>query len=472
VVRARAVADAVGLALVQADPRAVFDACRDALFTQKGEPRQLGQLGLVATVQDALAAIEAQLHQLDARLEHLRMVRLSRALLAELAAYKRSRGLAEMVDLERCGLALLRDATLAAWVQERLDSRIRHVLIDEFQDTSPLQWHALRAWLSAYAGAGGGASGQRPPSVFIVGDPKQSIYRFRRAEPRVFEAARAFVFEALGGDVLACDHTRRIAPEVLGPLNEVFMQAQQLGEFSGFRQHTTELSSTPGAGLFSLPRVPRPPRPLRGAATPAVVWRDSLTTPRHEPEDVLREREAALVAQAVQGLVSAQMVAPSDILVLSRKRASLRLVAQALRRLQVPYAAVEETLLMDAPEARDLVALLDVLVSTTHRLSLAQALRSPLFGASDADVIALARLATDGDWWAALVQSDSPLSPALQRARVGLPRWHAVASQLPPHDLLDRIDTRARCANASLRRCRRCSAKRRLRPSTRCWRRP
>ena len=73
----------------------------------------------------------------------------------------------------------------------------RHLLIDEFQDTSPLQWHALHAWLSAYAGAGGGASGQRPPGVFIVGDPKQSIYRFRRAEPRVFEAAARFVREGL-----------------------------------------------------------------------------------------------------------------------------------------------------------------------------------------------------------------------------------------------------------------------------------
>ena len=81
-------------------------------------------------------------------------------------------------------------------MQERLDARVRHLLIDEFQDTSPLQWHALHGWLSAYAGAGGGA--RRAAGVFIVGDPKQSIYRFRRAEPRVFEAARAFVVEALG----------------------------------------------------------------------------------------------------------------------------------------------------------------------------------------------------------------------------------------------------------------------------------
>ena len=90
-------------------------------------------------------------------------------------------------------------------MQQRLDAQVRHLLIDEFQDTSPLQWQALHGWLQAYAGAGGGAA----LSVFIVGDPKQSIYRFRRAEPRVFAAAQDFVCEGLGGARLACDHTRR-----------------------------------------------------------------------------------------------------------------------------------------------------------------------------------------------------------------------------------------------------------------------
>ncbi|MES1162677.1 MAG: 3'-5' exonuclease, partial [Rhizobacter sp.] len=124
---------------------------------------------------------------------------------------------------------------------------------------------------------------------------------------------------------------------------------------------------------------------------------------------------------------------------LSRKRESLRLAAQALRRVDVPYAAPEDTLLMDAPEARDMVALLDALVSTTHRLSLAQALRSPLFGASDADLIALAERAVAGDWWRALLAPDAALSPAMQRARHWLPCWREAATRLPPHDLLARI---------------------------------
>ena len=436
-IKAQEAATDLVTALGASDARAMFDAAWSGLFTDKGTPRkQLGQIASLVSVQTALEDIGRNIRQHDAHEEHLRMVRLSRVLLAEFAAYKRARGLADMSDLEACGLALLRDATLAAWVQERLDARIRHVLIDEFQDTSPLQWHALHAWLSGYGGAGGGASGQRAPGVFIVGDPKQSIYRFRRAEPRVFAAARAFVVEALGGVTLACDHTRRNAPELLQVLNAVFEQAAQADEFSGFRAHTTELPATPGATVFVLPQVPRPKRAAK--VDPSGEWRDSLTTPRHEPEEVLREQEAALVAQAVHELVAGQQVRPAEIFVLSRKRQSLRLVATALRAVHVPYAAAEDFELMSAPEAQDLVALLDCLVSPQHKLSLARALRSPLFGASDEDLVALARQAVGGDWWRALSEIE-PATPALARARGLLPGWRDAAQTLPPHDLLDRI---------------------------------
>jgi ATP-dependent helicase/nuclease subunit A len=436
---AKAQEAATGLvtALAQTESQAVYLEVRDALFTKAGSPRKLGQVPNLAATQDEIEAIAAQVQQFDAHLEHLRLVCLSRVLLRELAAYKRSRGLADMADLERCALALLRDTTLSGWVQERLDTRIRHVLIDEFQDTSPLQWHALHSWLSAYAGAGGGQSGQRPPGVFIVGDPKQSIYRFRRAEPRVFVAAREFVSQGLGGAWLACDHTRRNAPEVLNAVNQVFAAALRLGEYDNFREHTTELGAVPGAGLSALPAVLRPGKADKAAAAPA-EWRDSLTTPRHEPEALLREQEALWVAQAVHELLRSGQARAGEVFVLCRKRASLRLAAQALQSLHVPFAAAEDFSLMDAPEVRDLVAVLDVLASPSHRLSLAHALRSPVFGASDDDLVALAQAATEsGDWWAALMHDAH--SPALQRAARLLGQWRDAAQQLPPHDLLDRV---------------------------------
>jgi ATP-dependent helicase/nuclease subunit A len=449
--KAQDAATGLVMALAKSDARERFDAAWSALFTDEGTPRkQLGKLASLASAQHALDAVAQRVRAHDAAVEHRRMVRLARLLLDEYAALKRSRALADMADLERVALALLRDSALAGWVQERLDARVRHVLIDEFQDTSPLQWQALQSWLSSYAGAGGGASGQRPPAVFIVGDPKQSIYRFRRAEPRVFEAARVFVMQGLDGAVLECDHTRRNAPGVIELVNAVFHAAQRQGGFSGFRHHTTEVEHPPSreAGR-TLPQVERPPREMRNGDDVTREWRPSLVEPRDEPELVLREHEAQHVAHAVQELV-AQGVAPGEIFVLSRKRASLRLAAAALQALHLPFAAPEDFELGASPEVRDLLALLDVLASNGHDLSLAQVLKSPLFGVDDACLLALSRAAREaGSWWQALMRSEDA---QLQRARGLLRSWKEAARRLPPHDLLDRIvhegDVPARLAAA------------------------
>ena len=455
VARGKLARDAAGelLAALHLPPRARYDAVWFTLFTVTDDKPRAFARGLpqVEGVQDELSRLADQVHQHDSRDEHLRMVRLGRALLAALADYKRSQGLADMADLERVALALLRDGELSGWVQERLDARVSHLLIDEFQDTSPLQWHALHGWLAAYAGAGGGASGQRPPGVFIVGDPKQSIYRFRRAEPRVFEAAASFVREGLGGSVLACDHTRRNAPTVIEAINGVFLAAGDV--FEGFRRHTTEIGAVAASEVSALPRIDRPPRPpsRRGDDAEPLVWRDSLVTPRLVVDEVLREREAEAVADAVVAEIATGTRA-DEIYVLCRKRQSLRLVALALERLHVGHSAVEDAMLAETTEAQDLIALLDVLVSSGHDLSLARALRSPIFGVSDLDLLAIGeRAGDDASWWRALRELDAA-SPALERARDLLGRWHSLVAALPPHDLLDRIvvegDVHARYAAA------------------------
>ena len=439
-------------ALHARDPRAIGDAASKLLLKLDGEPRKLGQkYANLSDTQEALALLRRQMAQEEAHLEHRRMVRLSRALLASFADYKRERGLADMADLERCAFALLRDDELSGWVQERLDARIRHVLVDEFQDTSPLQWHTLHAWLSAYAGAGGGASGQQPPGLFLVGDPKQSIYRFRGAEPRVFAVATRFVREGFGGSALTCDHTRRNAPAVIEVVNAVFGRAAEEDAFEGFRPHTTEVATTPDDGVEALPRSLRMGRAARPDAKAAPVWRDTLTTPRLEPDVVVREREAARVARRVAALLG-EGKDPGEVFVLCRKRETLRLVATALEREQIAHSAVEDTALAETPEALDLIAVLDAIVSPAHRLSLARALRSPLFGASDDDLLALsaaAQAAGDRDWWRALQAMAQP-GPALERARGMLQGWRGAAAELPPHDLLDRIvhegELRARVA--------------------------
>ena len=441
--KAKPDAAALGLreALASADAVNVFEQAWEALFTKDGTPRkQLGDSPLLGAVQDALQQVRQMRLQQASHEDHAAMLRLSRVLLAEYAALKRQRGLVDMADLEHVAEALLGDSELAGWVQERLDQRVRHVLIDEFQDTSPLQWQVLQGWLGSYAGAGGGASGQRPPSVFVVGDPKQSLYRFRNADPRVFVAAQDFVVQGLQGSLLECDHTRRNAPAVIQAVNAVFEDAARLDGWGPFRAHTT--GSTGTGSVRRLPGALRPPRPPRGQAEIDLHWRDSLTQPRDEPEQHLRALEATQAAAAVAELVARHGLLPGDIMVLARRRVVLAQVALALARLGLPHVVAEPLALHEAPESLDLVALLDVLASPGHDLALARALRSPLFGASDADLLWLsqtaARAAQPG-WLVTLLAATALPSPALARAQSLLAGWQAAAAGLPPHDLLDRI---------------------------------
>ena len=443
---AQAAGAAIADALMKGEAPVRFEALHKALLTDKGEPRKkLGSSDELAWAQAWLQDLVLAVRQEQAHRLHHHMVLLSRAFFAVYADFKRERGLADMADLELAAARLLCDESLSDWVLRRLDSQVRQLLMDEFQDTSPLQWKALGTWLSAYAGAGGSSSVR----VFLVGDPKQSIYRFRRADPRVFQAAKRFVIEGLGGQLLACDHTRRNAPGVIELLNEVMGEASREGTFPGFRPHTT--ASQAPSSVRRLPRVPRDDEAGDSAAStdphePAHAdVRDTLSQPREVVGVTARGREATQVAAAVAELVRHGERLPQDIFVLARTRAMLNLVAQALDDVGVPHIAPDSTPLIDIPEVQDLLATVEVLVSPQHDLALAHALRSPLFGASDDGLMHLASLArqSGGNWWDALMRLGSGApeggEPALQRASRLLAAWQLAAQTLPPHDLLTRI---------------------------------
>lgn len=445
---AQAVAQAIVSAQLCPDLAQRADLLQKALLTDKGEPRKrLGEAASLGWAQDWLVELaQARAQQLASEM-HRSMVLLSDALFEQYARLKHARGLADIVDLELAAARLLQDPALAGWVQERLDVQLRHVLMDEFQDTSPLQWATLHAWLSGYVGAGGGASGRAAIQVFVVGDPKQSIYRFRRADPRVFVAAQDFVRDGLEGDLLACDHTRRNAPGIIDLINQVMAPAAAEGLFKGYRPHTT--GSNAHAQVCVLPEVLRPPR-SQGAdeMQDAEGWRDSLSEPRHEVVEVLKQQEADHVADAIAHVIDHQGRASGEVFVLARKRASLALVAQSLARRGIAHAAPENTLLIDTPEAKDLIAVMQAVVTPGQDLALAHALKTPALGCSDDVLMAVAAhvKAHGGTWWAALLRlqpASTDLCEADQvsliRARTLLQAWQAAARQLPPHDLMQQI---------------------------------
>ena len=268
----------------------------------------------------------------------------------------------------------------------------------------------------------------------------------------MFRAAKAFVAQGLGGDLLSCDHTRRNAPGIIAVVNQTMGQAQDEGAYQDFRAHST--ASTAQAQVFKLPRIAREAQADKDAVAPEAAWRDSLTQPRVEAEDTRKTLECRQAAQWLAGWMTQTGLGAKDIMVLARKRERLALMEQELSALGVPTQQPEKAELGDFAEVQDLVALLDVLVSPQHDLALARVLKSPLFSASDDDLVALVlcqralRAEAEGaaadtpppSWWQTL-QSSNPaaLPAALAQAAPTLRRWQHWVAQLPPHDALSAI---------------------------------
>ncbi|UST55550.1 UvrD-helicase domain-containing protein [Comamonadaceae bacterium OTU4NAUVB1] len=382
--------------------KAFFVAAEDRLTNH------LRKYGAAQSAEAELQVLCAAQAQHAAWCHQQRMTRLARLLIDAFSEVKRRNGWIDMNDIEQAAQLLLGQSALSGWVQERLDARVAHLLIDEFQDTNPLQWQALHAWLSGYSGAGA-----RPPGVFVVGDPKQSIYRFRRAEPQVFIAAKDFVRAGLGGELLSCDHTHRNARRVVGLVNHAMRAAQAQDQFEGFRDHSTQRAD--GGAVQKLPAIARDAVTALAGADPdrddgadALRWRDSLSTPRVLPETRLLQLECEQAARWVAARI-AEGVAPKEIMVLARRRSRLTAMQDALRARRIATEQPEKNDLHDASEVQDVIALVDALVSPAHDLSLARALKSPLFGLDDAALVALAlrQRARPGTNWSALLGLDA-----------------------------------------------------------------
>ena len=459
-------------ALDSDDAHGVAAALRAVLLTAQGAPRsarsmatrdvkiEIARLGLdgdPALRWDRLAAEFLALHDAhdahDIERIHAWALRLGAELLAGYERLKAEQGLLDFSDLELHARRLLADADVSAWVQMRLDRRYAQVLIDEFQDTNPVQWQALQAWLSAYAG-----DAQRP-SVFIVGDDKQSIYRFRRADPQVFEAATNFLHEGFGAVLLSAQHTRRLSLAVRDWVNAVFAAAPAMD----FVAHTT--ASREQGRVALLPALDAEDASAQApdgeAAVPAASQnpgmrvRDTLREADVDAEIGKVERDAMRVAGLVRDLLACPSLEdgagglrparPGDVLLLLRKRKDrMDLYLRALLAAGIPAAAGDsEASLLDTLEAQDLLALLNALVSPGSDLDFAQVLKSPIAGLGDADLLAIARLAreTGQGWWHAAhhMAARGDATPALRRFLALAARWSDLLGSLPPHDLIDRI---------------------------------
>jgi ATP-dependent helicase/nuclease subunit A len=440
-------ATAIETALSAGAGVASFDALCHEFFNNDGEFRKnLKTKDLIKALEqhfgaDGVTVFDDEFEALGEQLKHRRkrssdmqVVALNQALftagpalLEQYQAVKAEQRVFDFSDLEWHAYRLLTDEQHAAYLQSRLDARYRHILLDEFQDTNPLQWSIVRAWLHAY-----GDDAQQP-SVFVVGDPKQSIYRFRRAEPRVFSAAREML-AGLGADVLRTNQTRRNAAVIVDVLNASFV-ANPI-----FATQTTLGSE--GGTVWRLPLVQIAEEAQVSSAVFAL--RDPLTTPCDEAQDERRVDEGRAVAQAILSamhelsLRHGRQAKWSDVMLLVKKRTHLTAYERALREAGIPFVSDKRGGLLESLEVADLIALLGFLITPMDNRALAHVLKSPIFSAGDTDLIGLAQ-GVGPTWWDSMQDGADAASPALRRATALLQQWLAAAPRLPVHDLLDLI---------------------------------
>lgn len=365
---------------------------------------------------------------------------LGQAVLAALAEELKREHALGFTELEWHTSRLLRRDGAADWVRYRLDARIDHLLIDEFQDTSPTQWRMLLPILEEMAAGEAG----RTRSLFVVGDAKQSIYGFRRANPRLLDEAAAWMARALGGATAPLHHSRRSAPAIVDFVNALY--AGELGPAIRFEAHDTHRKGDWGRVEVALPvtddaaPAPEGPQPFR----------NPLEAARLAREDRRAVDEARLVASRIQALVDSGVevttqagthaIGFGDVMVLARARTHLHHLERALTAARIPFVGAARGTLLETSIARDLTALLRLLDAPHRDLELAQVLRSPLFGASDAALAALAREArAQHQTWLAALATLAPGDAALGRAHALIAGWRELAARLPAHDLLDRI---------------------------------
>lgn len=351
------------------------------------------------------------------------------AALEALDAVQRTRNCLGFADLEwRCARLLEREDA-AHWVQYKLDSRVDHLLLDEFQDTSPSQWRLLQPLLEEMAGGG-----ERPRTAFIVGDVKQSIYGFRRANPALMGTALHHLRERMQAVDAQLNASRRSAPAIMDLVNALFQTESLRERMPDFPHHSTHRSQDWG-------RVELAPLVAVDEASEQAGdgLRNPLLIPRLDAENTRALREGRLIAARIQALVAAHwqtaqghVLGYADILILIRARTHAAPLERALTEAGIPYIGSSRGSLLETPEAEDLMALLRVLDAPFRELDLAQVLRSPLFGWDDDQLLHWAEAREQAGAWGALAALDAEAHARLQR-------WQTLARELPAHDLLDHI---------------------------------
>ena len=381
---------------------------------------------LSPAVHDALETLAQEVNVILAR-GLLRVVAIAAGQYERLLADNALMDFAAM--LERSVVLLERQEDFAR-SRLKLQARYHHILVDEFQDTSRLQWRLIELLIGAWGE--GESAADAPTSIFIVGDRKQSIYRFRHAEVTLLDEAARRIGALRPGRAVrqAIRQSFRAVPELLAFVNALageLQGAEALAEQFVYRD--ADRFPVPPVG----PGARRDGEPVLGLIA-AASMAESAAAVADEISRLIRTatvRDRHGAPRAVQ---------PDDIAILFRARAGHQYFEDALETRGIRTYVYKGLGFFDAPEVQDFQALLRYLAAPDSDLRAAELLRSRFVRVSD---VGLGRLAPS---FAAALRGAAPAAgldgrdqAVLDRTRVGLLRWLQLVDRIPPSELIDTI---------------------------------
>ncbi|HEY9040284.1 MAG TPA: double-strand break repair helicase AddA [Roseovarius sp.] len=401
---------------------------------------------------DTMDLIDAWMHRVEAaRSQRIALEALhvsialhdfARVFLPAYAKAKQLRGWLDFDDLILKARALLTRSDVAAWVLFRLDGGIDHILVDEAQDTSPVQWQVIDRLAQEFTSGFGARQGVQR-TIFVVGDKKQSIYSFQGADPREFDRMQrdfADRLEAAGTPLQTqrLEHSFRSSSAILTAVDATFTGREASG-FSAEQSHISFWPALPGR-VDLWPIKPAPDA--------------SDDPPWHAPVDVRAESDpdvvlAGQIADAIDRMITDAQPIPEgngmrpvcagDFLILVQRRAALfHEIIRACKARDLPIAGADRLKVAGELAVKDLAAILSFLATPEDDLSLAVALRSPLLGWDEAQLYGLAQGRRQKYLWEALRHRAAEFPETM----LILTDLRDQAEYLRPYDLIERILTR------------------------------
>jgi ATP-dependent helicase/nuclease subunit A len=364
------------------------------------------------------------------------------AFLPRYEARKALHGWLDFDDLIRRSAALLARRDVAAWVLYRLDGGIDHILVDEAQDTSPAQWQVIESLAEEFTSGQGARDVVR--TIFVVGDKKQSIYSFQGADLAAFDRMRQHFSEKYRDaeavfQPMELEHSFRSSDAILRVVDLTFDERVQRG-VGGEMRHIAYHGQLPGR-VDLWPLVPKSSNPEHEH------WFDPKDLPSEDHHIVLLARRIAgeirrMIDGGVQivGKDGPYPVDEGDFLILVQRRSEMfHQIIRACKDLGLEIAGADRLKLGGELAVRDIAALLNFLSLPEDDLSLAAALRSPLFGLSEAGLFDLAHRRGEKEYlWAALRRRRAEFADVLEI----LDDLRRQADFLRPYELIDRMLTR------------------------------